>query len=164
MALLLHSSLSLAAVVISFTMPCRAHGHSAMATAQIPPLRSASAMVAGVLLHGYRPFPLEAIPAQAKSNESLPILRSFVCAAFPRPPSSPLMSLAEQSPPSHELAWPGQHRPPRAGMSSPTRSRRLPGAPPPLPRRRHGPQRPEPRAPATPLCKSRPGTSRSKFN
>jgi hypothetical protein len=149
--LLLHSSLSLAAVVIAFAMPCRAHGHSDMATAQIPPLRSASAMVGGALLHGHCPFLLEAIPAQAKSSESLPILRSFVCAAFLRPPSSPLMSLAEQSPPSRGLAWSGQHRPPRAEMSSPTRSRRLPSAPPPLPRRRHGPQRPEPRAPVTPL-------------
>ena len=48
---------------------------------------------------------------------------------------------------SHLSPWPGHYGLPRAGLSSPTRVRRLPGAPPPLPRRRHGPQRPEPRAP-----------------
>jgi hypothetical protein len=41
--------------------------------------------------------------------------------------------------------WTGHYGPPRAERSSPTRARQLPGAPPPLPRRRHGPQRPEPR-------------------
>ena len=48
---------------------------------------------------------------------------------------------------SHLSPWPGHYGLPRARLSSPTRAHRLPGAPPPLPRRRHGPQRPEPRAP-----------------
>ena len=45
---------------------------------------------------------------------------------------------------SHLSPWAGHYGLPRAGLSSPTRVRRLPGAPPPLPGRRHGPQRPEP--------------------
>jgi hypothetical protein len=115
--LLLRSSLSLVVAVTAFAMPCRARGPSAMATTQTLPLQSASAMAVGALLHGHHPFPLEAIPAQAKSSESFPILRSFVCAAFPGPLSSPLMSLAEQSSPSRGLTWSGHLEPPRAQPS-----------------------------------------------
>jgi hypothetical protein len=96
-------------------------------------------MVAGALLHGHRPFPLEAIPAQAKSSESLPILRSFVCVAFPRPPSSPLMSLAEQSLPSRGLTWSGHLEPPQAQPSCPLDARGHGDAPPPLLRHRRAP-------------------------